>query len=204
MTDSDAFQRRFDVPRGTLTALEGYAAQLGEWQTRLNLVGPSTLPNLWQRHFHDSAQLLPLAGLGREWLDIGAGAGFPGLVVAIIDASARVTLVESIAKKCAFLMSVAEHAGVAGRVTVENCRVEVLPARPFDLITARACAPLDRLFEWGLRFARPDTRWLLPKGARHAEEVATARRCFAFDAELVPSETDPLARIIVAQGVKRR
>jgi 16S rRNA (guanine527-N7)-methyltransferase len=97
--DRDAFAAQFDVSRETLADLDRYAALLGEWQTRMNLVGPSTLPQLWQRHFADSAQLLGLSGVGRSWLDIGTGAGFPGLVLAILDPLAKLTLVESIATR---------------------------------------------------------------------------------------------------------
>lgn len=194
---------KYDVPRGTVAALDDYAELLVDWQQRFNLVGPSTLPNLWQRHFSDSAQLLPLSGPGRDWLDIGAGAGFPGLVIALLDPTATVTLVESISKKCAFLHEVADRVGVSERVTIANSRVEALPSATYGIITARACAPLSQLFDWGLRFATGPTRWLLPKGARYDEEISAARRRFAFDAGLVPSQTDPRARIVVASGVRR-
>ena len=204
MNDRTVFLDSHDVPRETIAALDTYASLLADWQQRMNLVGASTLPQLWHRHFADSAQLLPLAGDGKSWLDIGAGAGFPGLVIALLDRSARVTLVESIGKKCVFLQEVAEQCGVAERVTIANYRVETLAPARFDVIAARACAALDRLFEWGLRFARPDTRWILPKGARFAEEIDVARQRFRFDATLVPSRTDPGARIIVATGVGRR
>ncbi len=187
-----------------MAAFTTYAEMLTDWQTRLNLVGPSTLPLVWTRHFADSAQLLPLAGNGRTWLEIGAGAGFPGLVIALLDDTATLVLVESIAKKCAFLEAAADATATAARVQVANMRIETLPARTFDIITARAVAPLWQLFDWGLRFAGPDTRWLLPKGARHDDEISEARTRFGFDAELVASQTDPAARIIVAKGVRRR
>ncbi len=167
----------------------------------MNLVGPGTLPHIWDRHFADSAQLLPLAGEGKEWLDIGAGAGFPGLVIAVLDSSARLTLVESIAKKCRFLEAAAEALGVSGQVTIENCRIEALRPRRFDIITARALAALDRLFDWGLPFSDGATRWLLPKGMRWADELATAQARFRFRHQQVESLTDPAARIIVAEGV---
>ena len=99
MSDRSAFLDRYDVPRETIAALDIYASLLADWQQRMNLVGASTLPQLWHRHFADSAQLLPLAGDGKTWLDIGAGAGFPGLVIALLDRSAKITLVESVGKK---------------------------------------------------------------------------------------------------------
>ena len=190
------------VPRETILALSRYAELLREWQGRMNLVGPSTLPHIWTRHFADSAQLLPLAGTGRTWLDIGAGGGFPGLVLAIMDPTARLTLVESIAKKCRFLEAVRDELGLNDRVTIENRRVETLPRQKFDVITARALASLEQLFAWGLPFAGSGTTWLLPKGMRVQEELASAAQQFHFDHTLIPSRTDDDARIVVARGVK--
>lgn len=204
MIDRDAFAARFDVPRETVLQLDEYARLLADWQSRMNLVGPSTLPRLWDRHFADSAQLLGLAGPGKEWLDIGTGAGFPGVIVAALDPTARVTLVESIAKKCRFLTEVVAVLGLADRVNIENRRVESLPHRRFDIITARALANLAQLFDWGLAFAGTDTQWLLPKGARFAEELQQAEVRFAFARRLVPSLTDDQARIVIASGVRRR
>lgn len=204
MTPREAFASQFDVPRETMAKFDRYAAMLVEWQGRMNLVGPSTLPALWERHFADSAQLLALAGPGRSWLDIGAGAGFPGLVIALLDPTAKLTLVESITKKCSFLNAVVEATGLADQVTIENRRVESLPRQKFDIITARALAALDRLFEWGLPYAGSGTRWLLPKGARVVEELIAAEQRFFFDHHLIPSQTDEQARIIVATGVRRR
>jgi 16S rRNA (guanine527-N7)-methyltransferase len=199
-----AFAAEFNVSRETLAKLDRYAALLGDWQQRMNLVGPSTLPHIWDRHFRDSAQLVPIAGHGQRWLDIGAGGGFPGLVIAILDPSATLVLVESITKKCRFLSEVAVETEVANRVTIANIRIEALKAERFDIITARAAASLDTLFDWGLRFAGPNTRWLLPKGARAQEELASAAKRFHFDHELIPSRTDSDARIVVAKAVKRR
>lgn len=199
-----AFAAEFDVSRETLAKLDRYAELLTEWQERVNLVGPSTLPHIWDRHFRDSAQLLPIAGTGKSWLDMGAGGGFPGLVLAILDPAARFTLVESIAKKCRFLETVSQQTATAGHVTVANARVEALPASKYDIITARAAASLDTLFDWGLRFAGSGTGWILPKGARVQEELASAAKRFHFAHELIPSRTDSDARIVVAKGVKRR
>ena len=205
MNDARAeFAARFDVPRETLARCDIYAGLLNDWQGRMNLVGPSTLPHVWDRHFTDSAQLLPISGHGHSWLDIGAGAGFPGLVIALLDPAARVTLVESIAKKCRFLDEVVEKSGLAEQVQVENRRIETLQRQKFDIITARALAGLNQLFDWGLPYAGSGTRWILPKGMRVHEELDLAARVFAFDHQLVPSLTDADARIVVATGVKRR
>ncbi len=204
MNGREAFARDFDVPRETLALFDIYATLLGEWQAKMNLVGSSTLPHIWERHFTDSAQLLPIVGLGRSWLDIGAGAGFPGVVIAMLDPTARVTLVESIAKKCRFLAEVISSLGLEARVKIENRRIETLPLQKFDTITARALARLDRLFEWALPYAGSGTRWVLPKGARAHEELALAAQIFRFDHDLIPSRTDSAARIIVATRVQRR
>ena len=201
-TERDAFAAEFNVSRETLQRLDRYAALLAEWQQRMNLVGPSTLPHIWDRHFRDSAQLLPIAGEGKRWLDIGAGGGFPGLVLAILDPAAHFMLVESIAKKCSFLTTVAQETGTSGRVQVNNARVESIPGQIFDVITARAAASLQILFEWGERFADPQTCWILPKGARAEEELATAAKRFHFDHQLIPSRTDSAARIVVARNVR--
>lgn len=204
MTDRATFAANFDVSRETLERFDAYAALLTDWQTRMNLVGPSTLPSIWERHFTDSAQILAIAGNGKSWLDMGAGAGFPGLVVALLDPEATLTLVESIAKKCRFLDAVVAELGLASRVTIENRRIETLPRAKFDIITARALAALDQLFNWALPYAGSGTRWVLPKGARVDDELSIASKRFAFDYSLVPSRTDAAARIVVASGVKRR
>ena len=204
MTRRTAFEMAYNVPRETLSAFDAYAELLVEWQGRMNLVGPSTLSAIWDRHFADSAQLLSLSGIGKSWLDVGAGAGFPGVVVALLDPDARLTLVESIAKKCRFLEAVTSTLGIADRVTIENRRIETLPRQKFDVVTARALAALDQLFDWALPYAGSGTRWILPKGARVEDELSIAINRFAFDYSLVPSRTDDAARIVLASGVKRR
>lgn len=197
--DRERFATHFDVSRETLAKFDVYAALLVDWQARMNLVGPATLVQVWHRHFADSAQLSKLGAA--PWIDLGAGAGFPGLVLALLG-DGPVTLVEATAKKADFLRAVIDATGAAASVC--QARIEALPAAETATIAARACAPLVQLFEWGLRFAGPATRWVLPKGARVAEEIAVARKFFAFDAELIPSLTDPHARIVVATNVRPR
>jgi 16S rRNA (guanine527-N7)-methyltransferase len=196
----------FAVSRETLACFDRYAELLADWQTRMNLVGPSTLPHVWDRHFRDSAQLAALAPkLGHKpvWLDIGAGGGFPGIVLAILEAG-EIHLVESIAKKARFLQTVIDELGLGGVATVHHERVEAMTVFRADIVTARACAALERLFDWGLRFAAQSATWLLPKGEAVEDELAAARRRFHFRHELVDSITDPRGRIVVASGVKRR
>lgn len=204
MTQRSAFAADYDVSRETLVRFDALVALLTDWQSRMNLVGPRTLPEVWDRHIADSAQLLTIAGYGRSWLDIGAGAGFPGLVIALLDPMARLTLVESIAKKCRFIAEAIGLLGLENHVSVENRRIETLPRQKFDIITARALASLDQLFDWGLPYAGSGTHWVLPKGARVESELAIATERFAFDYTLVVSRTDAAGRIVVASGVKRR
>jgi 16S rRNA (guanine527-N7)-methyltransferase len=203
MIDRDGFAAAFTVPRETLDELDTFASLLVDWQTRMNLVGPATLPQIWERHFADSAQLLAHAPAGASWLDLGAGAGFPGLVIAIIDKRANVTLVESIAKKCRFLSAVRERLGLGDRVEILNQRIEAIPAQRPTVITARALASLEQLFDWGLPHSKPETLWLMPKGARHLDELSAAQRRFRFQHALIASRTSEDARIIRATGVAR-
>ncbi len=201
----DWFAARFNVPRETLLKLDRYAALLSEWQARYNLVGPSTLPFVWTRHFADSAQLVRcLDDVGpQKWLDIGSGAGFPGIVLGLMRPDS-VTLVDSVAKKTRFLKMIVEELGLGSQIHVENCRVESLGSKKFDLITARACAPVAKLFDWGHRSAAQSTTWLLLKGAAAEDEIADAQRLYVFDYELIPSLTDPRGRIVKASNVRGR
>ena len=123
-----------------MAKLDMYVAMLTDWQSRMNLVGRSTLPLVWDRHIRDSAQLMnlvPGTGYTLPWLDIGAGAGFPGLVLAAM-AGVEVHLVESVGKKARFLSAVADSLDLAETVRVENCRIEALRRFEASVITARA------------------------------------------------------------------
>lgn len=196
------FPAFIDVPRETLTLLERYAALLEEAQRTHNLVGASTLPELWTRHIADSAQLFALAPPEAIWLDMGTGAGLPGLVLAILGA--RVHLVEATCKKCAFLAHARAELGLETRATVHCARLEALAPFPVDVITARALKALPQLFDWGLPFAAKTTEWLLLKGAQVEDELVAARTRFRFEAELIPSRTSPGGRIVRASKVARR
>jgi 16S rRNA (guanine527-N7)-methyltransferase len=183
-----------------------YEALLTDWQQRMNLVGPATLPDIWNRHFLDSAQLLTVsgpAGLTGQWLDMGAGAGFPGLVLAALGAE-RLTLVDSTSKKCQFLIAAAEAMGVAGQVTIINSRIESLSPVSTDYITARACAPLDQLLDWGYRFSRETTRWLLLKGQDVEAELTAATKSWILNPILHISHSDSRGRIIDLTRVARQ
>jgi 16S rRNA (guanine527-N7)-methyltransferase len=195
-----------EIHPAAMDRLRLYEQILTEWQERMNLVGPATLPDIWNRHFLDSAQLLGLAGkdgITGHWLDIGAGGGFPGLVLAALGVQ-RLTLVDSIAKKCRFLEAAAEAMGVAGQVSIQNVRIESLSPVSTDFITARACAPLDRLLPWGYRFSRETTRWLLLKGQDVDAELTSASKSWIVDPILHISQSDSRGRIVDLSRVTRR
>jgi 16S rRNA (guanine527-N7)-methyltransferase len=188
------FAEAFKVPRETIHRLVRYAELLTEWQAHHNLVSAKTLPHLWDRHFADSAQVLALAPDAKVWLDLGSGAGFPGLVIAILQAnhaSFVMHLVESIAKKCAFLAEVAK--ATTAPVEVHCMRVEELSRtatslKP-DIVTARALAPLPHLLELAAPWLEQGARGLFLKGRDAAKEIESARKRFDFTCKLHPSVT---------------
>jgi len=195
-----------NVSRETLDAIDGFLAFLKVEASNQNLIAASTIGSLWARHVVDSAQLLEHAGSWENWLDLGSGAGFPGLIVALLG-EGRVTLIESRAKRVSFLHEAASIAGVRARVTIIGGRVETAPRQRYDVISARAFAPLPKLLELAAPFADGRTRWVLPKGKSAAEELEAARASWQGAFRLVPSVTDSEAAIIVAEGVtpgKRR
>lgn len=197
----DQFAALTGVSRGMLARLEAYAGLLATWSARINLVASSTLADPWRRHFLDSAQLFPLIPAGAQSLiDLGSGAGFPGLVLAIIGVKG-VELVESDARKCAFLREAARVAGAM--VTIRNARIETVPPHPVAIVSARGCAPLDRLLSYSQRFIGPETVCLFPKGAQAGQEVALAQQEWAFDVATHPSRTDPRGVILRLSHVRR-
>lgn len=199
----DDFARTLDVSRETLDRLKCYAALLEKWQARINLVAKSTLPELWRRHFLDSAQLLPLVRAAgpdpaETWLDLGSGAGFPGLVLATMGAG-DVHLVESDQRKGAFLRQVIRETGADA--TVHSERIEALEPQRVDIITARALAPLDRLLPLAARHKRKDTEIWLLKGQHVEEELTQASISWNMRVEEFASQSDPLGRILRIRGL---
>jgi len=189
-----------NVPRETFAAIDRFLDFLREEAARQNLIAASTADALWARHVVDSAQLLDHACAWKMWLDLGSGAGFPGLIIALLG-TGHVTLIESRAKRVAFLKEAAAIAGISNRVTVVGNRVETAPRARFDVISARAFAPLPKLLELALPFSDDATRWILPKGRSAAEELEAARASWQGNFRLVPSVTDSQAAIIVATGI---
>ncbi len=196
------FATDYNVSRQKLAQFDRYIDCVIEAQARMNLVARSTLPDIWTRHICDSAQLLDHGHAGSRWLDLGAGAGFPGIVLAILGA--EVDMIESIGKKAAFLREVIYELGLAQRARVFHGRIESLSPWPAPTIVARALAPLHQLFDYALKFAAVNTRWVLPKGARVENELVEAGQKFAFNYRLVPSRTLPEGRIVIAHSVMRK
>ncbi|HEU4959075.1 MAG TPA: RsmG family class I SAM-dependent methyltransferase [Sphingomonas sp.] len=204
MTEEEARGRiraHWGVSRETLLAklVDGVLAE----SSRQNLIAPSTVDAIWTRHVVDSAQLLDLAGnLTAPWLDIGTGAGFPGLVVACLR-DAPITLCEPRRRRADFLRFLADNLGIGARVAVEPVKVERLTAR-FGIISARAVATLDALFAAATGVSDRGTLWLLPKGRSAREEVEAARKTWHGSFHVEQSITDPESRIVVASDVRRR
>ena len=188
----EAFAARFDVSRETLELLSAYVAVLEKWQNRINLVSPATLPDIWHRHILDSAQLLPHlpvfpANQRCQILDIGSGAGFPGLVLAILGAG-DVQLVESDQRKAVFLQTVIRELRLSARVS--NQRIETLPACQPDVITARALASMPKLMSLIAPQLHNGLTCLFLKGASVDEELTNFQTYSNMFLRLYPSVTN--------------
>jgi 16S rRNA (guanine527-N7)-methyltransferase len=186
------FLGAFDVSRETMERLDIYEKILREWSTRLSLVGRKTLDDIWERHFLDSAQLWPWID-SRCVLDIGTGAGFPGMVLAIMGAP-DIHLSDNNQQKIAFLHEVAEKTGTA--VTIHNSKAESLASHGVEIVTARAVAPLERLLAMASPFFSNGAEGLFLKGRNASAEIGVALRNWNFDLESAPSLTSPESSIL--------
>lgn len=188
------FQAKFGVSRETLAKLEAYAAHLRKWNPAINLVSKTTLEDLWSRHLADSAQVFSLMPPGAQVLvDLGSGAGFPGLVLAILGV-AEVHLVESDVRKAAFLREVARVTGAP--VTVHPVRIEVADVPPADVVSARALAELTILLPWAHGLLKPGGTCLFPKGRTAEDELTAAANSWNMRVERFPSQTDMAGTIL--------
>jgi len=207
--DPAGFQRAMadlghEVSRETLDRLKLYQGLVEKWQPAMNLIGSATIPDIWERHFLDSAQLLPLiAPDERRIADFGTGAGFPGLVLAIMG-GLNVDLIESDSRKCAFLRQVAIETGAIGRVTIHNARAEKLKPFPVDVATARALAPLDKLVDLLAPFVGESGRCLLHKGERVDPELTRARRLWHMRVTKRRSITDTRGSILIISQLRAK
>lgn len=194
-------QRALSLSDATRLRLERYAALLEKWQPRINLVGPKTLPEVWWRHFYDSAQLLALLPEGtRTLVDLGSGAGFPGLVLAILGIP-EVHLIESDQRKAAFLREVSRE--TSAPATIHAVRVEAVAPFQADAVTARALAPLAKLLPMAERFCGPKTLCLFPKGQDVDEELTLATNYTTLRVIRQPSQTDSRGTILLIEGISR-
>lgn len=201
--DADSFAAATGAGAQAMVDLHRYRDLLEAGAARMNLVGPSALAAFWPRHAWDSAQLTPLMAEARTVADIGAGGGFPGVVLAILlkgREGAHVHLIESLTKRCGFLQEVVTALELPA--TVHHVRAEALdPAPAVEVVTARACAPLPRLFGYALPLMRGGARGLFLKGRAAEAELAEARRAWRVDARLVQSRSDPSGRIVVVESL---
>ena len=193
------------VSRETTARLDRFVATLLDWQQRMNLISHSTEATIWTRHVADSLQLLPLAPEARIWADLGSGGGFPGLAIACALADtpgAHVHLVESNGKKAAFLREAAKVTGAPA--TVHASRVEEFvenTAETYDVVTARALAPLPALLTMAYPLLRKGALGLFPKGQDVGSELTEAAKCWRLQSSLVQSRTDARGQIVVVRGL---
>ena len=182
--------------------LHQYEALLRKWQKAINLVSPNTLPDLWERHFEDSLQLSELIEKNRTVYDIGSGAGFPGLVLAIARPDLKMTLIESDQRKCSFLRTVSRETNTS--VTILNARIEAVAVAAPDIVTARALAPVDKLLAYteNWRLQNPALTLLLLKGENYQQELADCQ-VYQFDAKITASATDARAAILRLENIRK-
>jgi 16S rRNA (guanine527-N7)-methyltransferase len=201
--DAAEFARLSGATPGQMADMARFRELLTEWNAKMNLVGPATLDVFWSRHAWDSAQLLKLAPEAMSWADLGAGAGLPGVVLAILGKDRpdfHVDLVESMAKRCRFLNVVVEELDLPA--TVHNERAENLQL-DVDIVTARACAPLWRLLGYAQPYLRRGAMALFLKGQDVASELEEATRYWDFEADILPSLSDPRGQIVRVRRLGR-
>ena len=209
MTEDEAqdwLNKTFDVPRETQEQLAEFVAFVRREAQSQNLVAASTLDQIWDRHVVDSAQLLnfvPKNEAQNSWIDLGSGAGFPGIVVAILSRF-HVTLVESRTRRIDHLQRAIALLDLEDRVGIAGMALERVETAPYQVISARAFAPLPRLLDVAARFSTDKSLWLLPKGRNAAKEWEEARSAWQGDFRIEPSVTDADAGIIVGHLTGKR
>jgi 16S rRNA (guanine527-N7)-methyltransferase len=202
MTPSE-FQSLLAATPAQMADLETLIERLTAANAVMNLVGPDTIPDVWSRHIFDSAQLLDLAPDAATWADLGAGAGFPGLVLAILlkdRADSHVWLIDSLGKRCRFLQEVVDALSL--RATVINGRAEEQRIR-VDVVTARALAPMDRLLGYAQPYLQRGAQGLFLKGEKAEAELIEARKVWQFESDLSVSRSDPRGRIVSVRSLRR-
>jgi 16S rRNA (guanine527-N7)-methyltransferase len=203
VSNAAEFQALTGVTDEQIADLEVFIVRLAEANTVMNLVGPDTLPDVWNRHIWDSAQLFGLAPQARTWADLGAGAGFPGMVLAILlkgRPDAHVWLIDSLGKRCRFLQAVVDE--LALPATVINGRAEAQALR-VDVVTARAVAPMEKLLAYAQPYLQRGAQGLFLKGEKAEAELIEARKVWHFDSDLSVSRSDPRGRIVSVRSLRR-
>jgi 16S rRNA (guanine527-N7)-methyltransferase len=194
------FLRYQNVPRETFLKLEHYIELLKKWQKAINLVSTSTISDVWLRHIVDSAQLVKYISSDDKLVDIGSGAGFPGLVLAIMGVE-NITLVESDKRKATFLQEAARNADT--RIDIINQRVENINLGDYNIITARAFASIEQTLLLLEKRLRTGHKLLLMKGNSYHKEIEDARKDWAFDCQIHPSVTDKASAILCLQSCRK-
>ncbi|WP_271084634.1 16S rRNA (guanine(527)-N(7))-methyltransferase RsmG [Brevundimonas sp. NIBR11] len=184
--------------------LERFLEMLTEGNDVMNLVGPDTIPDFWNRHAWDSAQLLDKAGFARTWADLGAGAGFPGLVLASLSKGkpdAHVWLIDSLQKRCRFLQTVVDELALPATVVWGRAEEQAIKV---DVVTARAVAPMEKLFGYAQPYLLRGAQGLFLKGEKAAAELKEASKTWHVEAELSVSRSDPRGRIVTVRSLRSR
>jgi 16S rRNA (guanine527-N7)-methyltransferase len=196
------------VSRETWERLEQFVDLLLRWQRSTNLVSSSTIPQVWMRHVADSLQLVPIVPNVHRWIDLGAGGGFPGIVIACALAGkpgAEVHLIESVQKKAAFLRAATSELALPAIVHAQRIEDFVsATTERFDVVTARALAPLDKLLGYAIPLLKRGAVGLFPKGQDVEAELTQAAKSWTIEADLVPSRTDPRSRIVRVRHASKR
>jgi 16S rRNA (guanine527-N7)-methyltransferase len=195
------FLEKIDVSHETAEKLDRYAELLTEWNQKFNLIAKSTLPHIWQRHFLDSAQLAQfIPKTAKTLIDFGSGAGFPGLVLSIMNAAPNIHLVESTGKKANFLRTVIDELHL--KASVHQCRIEDLKNMKADIITARAAAPLAELLKLSMSLIKKETLCLFLKGRNADSELTESEKCWKFDCEKIASLSDDSGNVLIIRNQK--
>ena len=201
------FEEKYNVSHETFLDLKCYLSLLEEWQKKFNLVSNSSLETAWKRHFLDSAQLFKYIPKNAKTLvDFGSGAGFPGMVLAIMGKNRtpylKVTLVESIKKKTVYLNEVAQKTNTETEIL--NERIENIKNRKFDVITSRAMTSLTNLLNYTIAFCKKDTICIFPKGKNYETELEEAKKQWKFDCKIETSEFSEEGKILIINNIVRR
>lgn len=190
-----------NVSRETIEKLDHYAAEVLRWNSAINLVSKTSVAGIWQRHILDSAQLFSLTESSGKWADLGAGGGFPGIVLAIMGAP-HMVLVESDQRKATFLREISRQLSLTA--TVLSKRIDAIEPLAAETVSARALASLTDLLGHVTPHLAPSGRAIFPKGRGFEEELLRAQAHWAFDATKIPSRTDPEAAILMIENIRRR